>query len=181
MKYRLPESIADWTFDTYPKDAPKYAERMAFMQRWLETDKWLILLGTVGSGKTGLAVSAYKVILDSGIHGVFWRMSLLLDGAKGTFDNGGQNPIEPLRTGCKLVVLDDVGAERGTEWAIATVADLITARYDRKLRTIITTNLTMDKFTECYGERVRDRLGEVAEALILTGRSLRPQLKAYQF
>ena len=181
MKYRLPDSLADWTFDTYPQDAPKRTERLAFMRDWLLGDKWLILLGPIGTGKTGLAVSAYKAMVDAGTHATFWRMGFLLDEARRAFapDAGIESPLEPLRNGCDFLVLDDVGSERGTDWAVSTVRDLLTSRYERRLRTLITTNLNVKELGECYGERVKDRLADVAVALVLTGKTLRPQLQVF--
>jgi DNA replication protein DnaC len=178
MKYRLPDAVADWTFDTFPGSD----KARQFIKDWIGGDKWLLLMGPVGTGKTGLAVSAYKVIVDSGTHATFWRMGLLLDETRRSFspDAGMESPIEPLRVGCDFLVLDDMGSERGTEWAVATVRDLLTSRYERRLRTLITTNLNVKELGECYGERVKDRLADVAVALALTGRTLRPQLQVFQ-
>jgi len=177
MKYRLPHAVADWTFDTFPGSD----KARQFVKDWLAGEKWLILAGPVGTGKTGLAVSAYKSALDAGTHATFWRMGLLLDETRRAFapDAGIESPLEPLRIGCDFLVLDDVGAERGTDWATSTVRDLLTSRYERRLRTLVTTNLNVKELGECYGERVKDRIAEVAVALVLTGKTLRPQLQVF--
>lgn len=152
------------------------AKAISFVKKWIDTDDWLLMSGVAGTGKTGLSICAYKAMVDKGIHSTFARTPLLLQQEKETFDPKSPSVVGPL-SNVEFLVLDDIGAERGTEWAVTTLRDLLITRYDRKLRTVITTNLTSEEFAKCYGERLADRLGEVAVLMVMTNKSLRQAMR----
>lgn len=103
------------------------------------------LAGDPGLGKSLLAVSA----LHASVHsrpGYFWEWGGLLRHIRHQAfdDNGPQYAEEDLLRGWQegtfLLVLDDVGAEKMTEWANQTLYAILNARYQSKLPTIVTTN-----------------------------------------
>jgi DNA replication protein DnaC len=56
--------------------------------------------------------------------------------------------------------LDDIGATRNTDWAIQTITEIVAARYDDVLPTIVTSNLPPQKLADAGLERVVSRLAE---------------------
>jgi DNA replication protein DnaC len=72
-----------------------------------------------------------------------------------------------------LVLLDDVGSERPTEWAVSELGDIINSRYDSDLPTIITTNTPIDKLKDYLSERIASRLAEMCLVIPMVGPDLR--------
>ena len=78
----------------------------------------------------------------------------------------------------KLAILDDLGAERGTEYALEKVYDIVDSRYRRKLPMLLTTNLTLDEMkaeTDIRYVRIYDRIFEVCYPMLFEGISWRRQ------
>ena len=76
----------------------------------------------------------------------------------------------------KLLIIDDLGAERGTDFALEKVYDIIDSRYRAKLPVILTTNLSMDELkqaTDIRYARIYDRIFEMCYPLEFVGRSWR--------
>jgi len=104
----------------------------------------LLFLGPPGTGKTHLAVAALRGLIAKGHEGVFFDFQALLnhirsgyDQASGTMDRAAyRSALES-----EIVVLDDLGAHRVTDWVEDTVTSIITQRCNNKRATIVTTNL----------------------------------------
>jgi len=104
----------------------------------------LLFLGAPGSGKTHLAVAALRGLLSNGFEGVFFDFQNLLDRIRSGYDKAsGTTDKEAYRTALEteIIVLDDLGAHRVTDWVEDTVTAIITHRCNNRLATIITTNL----------------------------------------
>jgi len=72
-----------------------------------------------------------------------------------------------------LLILDDLGAQNETDWAVSKLEWLIGERFSQGKCTIITTNLTQAELEKLFGPRVVDRLAERALYISLVGHSLR--------
>lgn len=109
---------------------------------WTGRPGWCIYLyGGTGAGKTHLAVATAQRWLRRGEEGVrFWLVSELLRQLKEEFDTGSKVLEAGVRV-ARLLVLDDVFAERGTEWARSTVFDLLRHRHSEAAPTVLTSNL----------------------------------------
>jgi chromosomal replication initiation ATPase DnaA len=110
------------------------------------TDKpGLLLMGDgTGTGKTHLAVAAFRAILAKGFSGVFFDYSNLLDRIRKSYDSAsGIADREAYRTAldAEILLLDDLGSQRGTEWVQDTVTSLITYRYNHQKPLIATSNM----------------------------------------
>lgn len=127
----------------------------------------LVLNGSVGVGKTHLAVAAYRACVAGGVlPAIAVPVPALLDGLR-----PGREPVEDLRAceEARLLLLDDLAAERVTEWTGETLYRLIDARYARRLPTIVTTNAPGTMIRDTLGPRVASRLNGLGTVLILDG------------
>ena len=76
----------------------------------------------------------------------------------------------------KLVIFDDLGAERNTDYALEKIYNIIDSRYRKNLPMILTTNLTIDEMqqeTDMRYKRIYDRIFEVCYPMQFTGPSWR--------
>jgi DNA replication protein DnaC len=104
----------------------------------------LLLAGDPGTGKTHLAVAAIRALIDRGHQAVFWdyqhlleRIRMSYDAASGSSDREAY--LEALE--CEILLLDDLGAHRVTDWVEDTVTSIITYRCNNRKPLIATTNL----------------------------------------
>ena len=140
--------------------------------------KGLMLRGSVGTGKTTLAIAIMRKAIEQGIRCLFVNNISLNDKLLNLLNSDRKelsNYDTLLRT-VPLLVIDDFGAEsdrNSKSWLVEKMESIIGDRYDRMLPTIITTNLTKDEIKARYNERIYDRLRDTCDLLIFRGKSLR--------
>jgi DNA replication protein DnaC len=144
----------------------------------------LLLEGQPGVGKTHLAVAVLKqVIQSSGAHGVFYDTRELLRVIRSTYDPSIRTTeLDVLRPvmGADLLVLDDLGAEKTSEWVDETMNLIVNTRYNERRLTIFTSNYQdipddtdPNSLLFRIGFRMRSRLHEMCEFLVLDGADYR--------
>jgi DNA replication protein DnaC len=104
----------------------------------------LLFLGHPGCGKTHLAVAALRGLLARGFEGIFFDFQNLLDRIRSSYDKAsGTTDKEAYRTALdtEIIVLDDLGAHRVTDWVEDTITAIITHRCNNRKATLITSNL----------------------------------------
>lgn len=105
--------------------------------------EWCALLsGSSGNGKTHLAIAAMHVFAG-GNRAYFWKVTDFLEWVRATAYGESLGVLGTLKSYVEqdfLLVLDDLGVERATEWADEQLYRVLDARYDMRLPTIITTN-----------------------------------------
>ncbi|MGQ9633952.1 MAG: ATP-binding protein [Bryobacteraceae bacterium] len=104
----------------------------------------LLLIGAPGTGKTHLAVAALRRLIARGFEGVFFDYQNLLDRIRSGYDHdSGTSSREAYEAALEseILLLDDLGAHRVTEWVEDTVTSIITYRCNHKKALIATTNL----------------------------------------
>jgi DNA replication protein DnaC len=105
----------------------------------------LLFTGSVGTGKTHLAAGILRELAETkGVEGRFVDVRELLDKLRGSYDDNAQETqaqiLRPLLT-ADLVVIDELGAARPSDWVFETIELLIGGLYNRMTPTIVTTNL----------------------------------------
>jgi DNA replication protein DnaC len=104
----------------------------------------LLLIGEPGTGKTHLAVAALRRLIARGFEGLFCDYQNLLDRIRASYDSAsGASDREAYRSAmdAEILLLDDLGAHRVTEWVEDIVTGIVTHRCNHKKVLIATTNL----------------------------------------
>ena len=135
----------------------------------------ILLIGPVGTGKTHMLATLMRELVSTRkVNGRFWRADELLDAGKRAFDRRRDDeepdPLLAARE-VKLLLLDDLGVERLTDWQRSEISLLISHRSDHELRTFITSNMPLAELSkpDFYGARIGSRLGEMCKVLVLRG------------
>lgn len=145
-----------------------------FIEQFPVVDRGLLLHGDHGVGKTHLAVALLKdVIRLKGARGLFYETRDLLKLVRDTYTTQSEaTELEVLRPvfEAELLVLDDIGSEKKSEWVEETLGLVINTRYSERRVTVITTNLqdlTDDTHPNSImfklGGRIRSRLFEMCD------------------
>ena len=149
----------------------RYAERFEEMMR---KNQGLLFYGNVGTGKTYAAACIANFLLERRTSVVMTSFVKLLDTMQKTRDDD-QILIGRLNQ-ARLLIIDDLGAERGTEYALEKVYDIIDSRYRARLPIILTTNLTLEEMkraTDTRYARIYDRIFELCYPVMFAGPSWR--------
>jgi DNA replication protein DnaC len=104
----------------------------------------LLLIGEPGTGKTHLAVSALRMLIGRGFGGLFFDYQNLLQRIRSSYDaasGSGDRAAYASALEAEILLLDDLGAHRITDWVEDTVTSLITHRCNHRKPIIATTNL----------------------------------------
>ncbi len=123
----------------------------------LQPEGWLLLQGGYGCGKTHLAAAIANACVDAGLPTLFLTTPDLLDHLRSTFGPSSEVQYDDLFDRVRnisLLVLDDLGSESPTSWALEKLYQIINHRYNYRLPTVITTNVDL----EAIEPRIRSRL-----------------------
>ena len=125
----------------------------------------LWLMGDVGTGKTALAMLASKHALEAGYSVAIYSAPKLLANIRATYggDSVGSGYLELFGklTAVDLLHVDDLGAEKRTDWVLEQVYSIVNERYESERSMIVTTNLGPEALEEQIGPRTVSRLVEI--------------------
>jgi len=143
------------------------------------------LMGSVGTGKTHLAVAALQQIMKEtrpSVHGRFADFTSLVLEIQMTFDGSGSSRaiLKPL-VEADLLVLDELGAGKTTPWVMDLLYYLVNTRYLEGRVTIFTTNFSdhpknnQESLSDRVSQRIRSRLHEMCRPVSLLGGDYRAE------
>lgn len=174
----------------------------------LETDgTGLLLTGSIGVGKTHLAVGMLQALVEErGASGLFYDYRELLKQVQNSYNSRvAATELEVLAPvfDAEVLVLDEIGASKPTDWVWDTVAHILNTRYNDKRTTIITTNyanqpplgsdstesprgqaraaMREETLGDRIGERMRSRLQEMCVVTEMQGEDFRQKVKTRIF
>lgn len=163
----VPEAFRGWTLETLEGLGPAQRGLARRVREWLPaTPRWLYLWGPTGVGKTGAAVGALAALGAEGRTALFTEVRDLLRHLRTSYADMATFASERDRRWDSLVdvevlVLDDIGAERATDWTIETIGQLVAIRHARLRRTIVTSNLRLADLGDARtSSRIRERCGD---------------------
>ncbi|MGW4047063.1 ATP-binding protein [Streptomyces sp. NPDC004721] len=130
----------------------------------------LLIAGPTGTGKTHQAYGAIRALLARGVR-LRWEATTTADLYARLRPRAGHDAERDLQTlaRCPLLLLDDLGAAKTSEWTEELTYRLINHRYEHLLPTLITTNLPTAELRTTLGDRVASRLAEMTDRVILAG------------
>jgi DNA replication protein DnaC len=195
---RIPKRYEHCDIESYLPNDPSQKKAKADVTRFLEQhpviDVGLLFMGSCGVGKTHLAVSLLKhIIIDKGDSGLFYDFRDLLREIQGSYNSVSQSSeldiLKPVLD-ANLLVLDELGANKPTDWVRDTIAHIINCRYNDKKLTIFTSNYLdapsragEESLTDRIGARLRSRLYEMCKVVKIEGKDFRKEIKqaGYRF
>lgn len=148
--------------------------------RMLADNIGLLLWGNTGNGKTFTAGCIANALLEQGVPVLVTSFARVLNAMFG-FSNGDRNAYLDSLSAFPLLVIDDLGAERQSAYALEHVYNVIDTRYKTRLPLIVTTNLSLTemknpKSMDC--QRIYDRVLEMCVPVHFTGGSCRKEAGA---
>jgi DNA replication protein DnaC len=167
---RIPPRYKGCTFDTYNDDDGSSNFKSAMVKwtdsidRRMEDGMGLYIHGKTGLGKTHMAVAALRhVVTKYELSGLFLSYDIFTEMVHDARNNDGELPemygdpnlLKYLRRTYDVVLIDNLNADRLTEYMAKTISNLIESRYEMLLPTLFTTEINPDKLSSLYSSRVQ--------------------------
>ena len=170
-------AMREWTFANDNGKCPQMKNAAEYVRRWEEVQTGnygLILWGKVGTGKSYFAGCIANALMEREIAVCMTNFALILNDLAASFT--GRNEYIARLCSFPLLILDDFGMERGTEYGLEQVYNVIDSRYRSSKPLIVTTNLTVEELQnpeDTAHARIYDRLLSMCSPICFTGENFR--------
>lgn len=168
-----PKRYENAKYDDVPSDIRKAFEGMK------QSRKGIYIHGGIGSGKTHIA---YALMNETervlGVRTMFWNTSELLRELRADMvrhDYDKRYTDERVMKFRGLLFLDDIGAEKLSDWVNETFYLIVNERYNEMIPTVFTSNLTLGELADHVGDRTVSRIVELCDVFELSGGDRRIQ------
>lgn len=177
---RIPKRFRHKTFENFECRLQPHAfdlckKYVLNFEKLRRDGKSLFLVGPIGTGKSHLAFAILNNLLRAGIPGIAVTVPDLMDELRPKNGESGEND-EKMRTlkSVDFLILDDLGAQKNSDWVTERLFILLNARYAEMLPTVITSNNYLEELEKIPGwQRIVDRLIEMCELIEFHGESFR--------
>ena len=162
------------TFDSFDASRQPKAFRMCkdYLGKY-QTGNSLLIIGGYGTGKTHLASAIANAQLEDGVPALYDTWAGHLQRLKDEFANGERRHLALMKK-VDVLILDDLGKDKLTEWNNEVLFEVINYRYEHRKPVVITTNATPRELEE-RNPAVYSRLCEMCELVTMTGRDYRKE------
>lgn len=177
-------ALRNWTFDVADGEQPNleiaqiYADN--FLIDFYKTGMGMIFWGNVGRGKTFTAACIANQLIENNVPVMMTSFAKIVDDIFSIQDKAAY--FKEFNR-YKLLIIDDLGAERQTDYAMEQVYKVIDDRYKNNLPMIITTNLTINELKapkKVEYSRIYDRILEKCVPVSFTGKNYREEIRNEQ-
>lgn len=168
------------TFESFDQSRDEEAYKMCleYSEHYNDEDRrernCLLIIGSYGTGKTHLAASIANRLMNNGIPVLFDTFSGHLNKLKLEFNGGKSVYLEQMKS-VDMLILDDIGKEKQTEWSQSIMFDVINYRYEHLLPIVMTANLNGDALKAYLGGAVWSRMCEMCTGVRTKGIDYRKQ------
>lgn len=177
----IPERFVDRTLDNYVASTPEMVKALKLCRYYVDNFEHsedprgsmlgrgvgLIFAGKPGTGKTHLGAAILRALLPRHV-GVYATFMGMMNMIRATYDAGSKTTerqvLERLRS-VPLLVVDEIGVQRGTDDEHVQLFGIMDERYARKLPTIVITNQDLRGLRAFVGDRLMDRLNETTRTI----------------
>lgn len=172
------KSLRDYTFANdkgYNPEIQKAYDYVAHWEEMKEKSLGLLLWGDVGTGKSFFAGCIANALLEQGISVLMTNFSRILNTLTGMYSDDRNQFIDSFNK-YSLLIIDDLGIERSTDFSLEQVFNVIDSRYRSKKPLIVTTNLTLEELkhpSDLGRARIYDRVLERCVPLKINNQNIR--------
>ena len=171
-------NLKEYTFEHDLGYTPELVLAKRYVEQWdsmKAQNMGLLLWGGVGTGKSFFAGCIANALLAQGVPVLMTNFAKILGAVTGMYGMERQRFLSSLNT-YSLLILDDLGAERNSEYALEQLFGVVDSRYQSRKPMIVTTNLTLEELkhpSDLAHERINDRILERCVPVKMNGKNIR--------
>ena len=170
-------AMKSWTFGNDNGKCPQMEKARRYVEQWEQIkdgNHGMILWGEVGTGKSYLAGCIANALMEKEVSVCMTNFALILNDLAASYKD--RNEYIARLCSFPLLILDDFGMERGTEYGLEQVYNVVDSRYRSGKPLIVTTNLTLEELQnpeDTAHARIYDRLTEMCCPVCIMGENFR--------